>query len=179
MRPKMVRAGLCKLRESRSSMVTNPLRERSLGQNLALAARLAAQAVIAPVAYGAHAMIEDGEGRLLLVRHTYMPGWFFPGGGVNRGEPACDAVRRELEEEIGLERFEACELFGLYTRKHVWATNVIALFHIRGAIFDFKPNLEIAEAKFFPLNAPPKGTGPGPLRRFEERATGKEKSAYW
>jgi len=160
-------------------MVTNPLRERSLVQNLALAARLAAQAVIAPVAYGAHAMIEDGEGRLLLVRHTYMPGWFFPGGGVNRGEPALEAVKRELKEEIGLESFGACELFGLYTRKHIWTTNVIALFHVKNAIFDFKPNVEIADAKFFPLDAPPKGIGPGPLRRFEELATGKEKSGYW
>ena len=175
----MVRPGLCKQRESRSPMVTNPLRERSLVQNMALAARLAAQAVIAPVAYGAHAMIEDGEGRLLLVRHTYMPGWFFPGGGVNRGEPALDAVTRELKEEIGLQGFATCELFGLYTRKHFWTTNVIALFHIKGATFDFKRNFEIAEAEFFPLDAPPKGIGRGPLRRFEERATGKEKSGYW
>ena len=175
----MVRPSPCKQRESRSPMVTNPLRERSLRQNLLLAARLATQAVIAPVAYGAHAMVEDGEGRLLLVRHTYMPGWFFPGGGVNRGEPANDAVKRELKEEIGLESFATCELFGLYTRKHIWTTNVIALFHVKGAIFNFKPNMEIAEAKFFPLDAPPAGAGPGPLRRFAEFATGREKSGYW
>lgn len=160
-------------------MVTNPLRERSLRQNLMLAARLAAQAVIAPVAYGAHAMVEDGEGRLLLVRHTYMPGWFFPGGGVNRGEPALDAVKRELKEEIGLESFATCELFGLYTRKHIWATNVIALFHVKGAIFNFKPNMEIAEAKFFALDAPPIGAGAGPLRRFAEFKGKAPKSGYW
>jgi len=160
-------------------MVTIPLRERSFWFNAVVACRLAAQAVIAPVAYGAHAMIEDGEGRLLLVRHTYAPGWFFPGGGVNRGEPALDAVKRELKEEVGLESCEACDLFGLYTRKHIWATNVIALFHIKGAILNFKPNMEIAEAKFFPLDAPPPDIGAGPLRRFKERASGSERSKYW
>jgi 8-oxo-dGTP pyrophosphatase MutT (NUDIX family) len=160
-------------------MVTNPLRERSLRQNLLLAARLAAQAAIAPVAYGAHAMVEDGEGKLLLVRHTYMPGWFFPGGGVNRGEPAPEAVKRELKEEIGLESFVSCDLFGLYTRKHILATNVIALFHIKGGIFDFRPNREIAEAKFFPPDAPPAGAGAGPLRRLAEFRGEAPKSGYW
>jgi ADP-ribose pyrophosphatase YjhB (NUDIX family) len=168
-------------------MVANPLQpaatvpadKRSLRHNLGLGLRLAWQAVVAPVAFGAHAMIEDGEGRVLLVRHTYIPGWHFPGGGVNRGEPARDAVARELKEEIGLKSFAACGLFGLYTRKHLWATNVIALFHIQGATFEFRPNTEIAQAEFYPLHAPPAGTGAGALRRFEERASGKQKSGYW
>ncbi|HEY4125302.1 MAG TPA: NUDIX domain-containing protein [Rhizomicrobium sp.] len=168
-------------------MVTNPLQaepkalsdKRSLAQNLMLAARLTTQAIIAPVAFGAHAMVEDGEGRLLLVRHTYMPGWHFPGGGVNRGEAAANAVIRELQEEIGLATFARCDLFGLYTRKHFWTTNVIALFHMTGAAFDFKPNAEIAEAKFYPPSAPPDGIGGGALRRFKERAEGKERNLYW
>lgn len=160
-------------------MVTNPLRELSVRQNLMLAARLAAQAIMAPVAFGAHAMVEDDKGRLLLVRHTYMPGWFFPGGGVNRGEPARNAVRRELNEEIGLRDFASCELFGLYTRKHFFTTNVIALFHIKGATFDFKPNREIADAKFFAAGAPPAEVGAGPRRRFAEFKGEAPKSGYW
>lgn len=45
------------------------------------------------------------EGRVLLVRHqkngrTY---WLLPGGGVEFGEPAPDAARREVEEETGLQ----------------------------------------------------------------------------
>lgn len=150
-----------------------------MSHKLMLGARLAGQALWAPVAFGAHAMVEDREGRVLLVRHTYMPGWHMPGGGVDRGEPAVDAVIRELREEIGLERFAHCELFGLYTRKHIWTTNVIALFRMTDADFAFKPNAEIAEAKFFPLNAPPDDAGAGAVRRFKERVEGSERSPYW
>lgn len=153
--------------------------KRPLLENLALGVRLAAQAVLAPVAYGAHGLIEDDAGRLLLVRHTYFPGWHLPGGGVHRGEPALNAVFRELKEEIGLTAAQRCTLFGLYTRKHIWATNVIALFHLTGADFHFKSNAEIADAKFFSPAAPPRDIGPGAHRRFLEHTQKAEKSPYW
>lgn len=48
---------------------------------------------------GVRAACFDGEGRIFLVRHTYVPGWYMPGGGVERGETALDALRKELREE--------------------------------------------------------------------------------
>ena len=51
---------------------------------------------------GVRAAVIDAEGRSLLVQHSYAPGWMFPGGGVERGETAYDAVRRELHEEAGI-----------------------------------------------------------------------------
>jgi len=53
---------------------------------------------------GAHLLVEDAEGRILVVRMTYMgPGWMLPGGRVERGETPEAAARRETTEETGLE----------------------------------------------------------------------------
>ena len=52
---------------------------------------------------GVRAVATDAGGRVLLVRHTYTPGWHFPGGGVEKGETAVLSMQRELKEEAGIE----------------------------------------------------------------------------
>ena len=42
------------------------------------------------------------QGRILLVRSSYLSYWNLPGGYVGRGETAREAACRELEEEVGL-----------------------------------------------------------------------------
>lgn len=42
------------------------------------------------------------QGRLLVVRQSYRPGFNLPGGSVGKGEPAIVAACRELQEELGL-----------------------------------------------------------------------------
>jgi ADP-ribose pyrophosphatase YjhB (NUDIX family) len=44
------------------------------------------------------------EDRVLLVRKTYGNRWDIPGGYINHGESPADACRREVLEEIGLDR---------------------------------------------------------------------------
>ena len=88
---------------------------------------MAAKALLSPVAFGAHALIVNREGKVLLARHSYKGGWSLPGGGVERGEPAEAAMLREMREELGGVVSKPPVFVGLYTRKAGWATNVIAL----------------------------------------------------
>lgn len=55
---------------------------------------------------GSTAVVVADDGSILLVRHTYKPGWSTPGGFVDRDEGPADAVVREVWEECGL-RVEA------------------------------------------------------------------------
>jgi 8-oxo-dGTP pyrophosphatase MutT (NUDIX family) len=55
-----------------------------------------------PRTFGAHALALTPEGKLILVKLRYAPGWRLPGGGRNKDEDPRDAVLRELAEEIGM-----------------------------------------------------------------------------
>ncbi len=52
---------------------------------------------------GAHVLVVDDEGRILVVRTTYLgPYWMLPGGRVERNEAPHVAGAREVREETGL-----------------------------------------------------------------------------
>ncbi len=132
------------------------------------------RALVSPTAFGVTGAVVDDAGRVLLVRHRYMPGWQLPGGGVDRGEPPELAV---LREEVGLSGSEAVFL-GLYTRPAGWATNVIALYRVTGATVNFRPSLEILETCFADPASPPPGCSAATLRRLAE-LQGAPASSYW
>lgn len=136
------------------------------------------RALWAPAALGVAGAVFDHRGQVLLVRHRYNRGWRLPGGGVDRGEPPALAVMRELAEEVGLSG-GTCDFHGLYVRQAGWATQVVALYRIRGAQVNFRPNLEIREICFADPGAPPEGCTPATRRRLEELAKGGEASPYW
>lgn len=52
-------------------------------------------------------LLFDDRDRVLLVDPTYKPGWEFPGGVVETGEPPSRAAAREVAEELGLELRDA------------------------------------------------------------------------
>jgi 8-oxo-dGTP pyrophosphatase MutT (NUDIX family) len=62
----------------------------------------------------AFAVVRDGAGRVLLVRRADDLNWELPGGRIDVGESAVDAVVREVAEEAGLE-ITVTGLAGVYS----------------------------------------------------------------
>lgn len=137
------------------------------------------RALLNQTALGALAVVTDEEGRVLLARARLAGGWTLPGGGVGAFEPPERAVLRELKEEVGLLDSAPPELIGLYTRRILWATNVIALYRVRGARLAFKPNLEISGICWTDPADPPQRTQAGVARRLAEITGQAPRGLYW
>jgi 8-oxo-dGTP pyrophosphatase MutT (NUDIX family) len=146
---------------------------------LTTAAIVCTRALITPVAFGVSAVIRDGAGRVLLVRSRYHGGWGLPGGGVDRAEAPAAAALREAREEVGLIRCGTPELVGIYTRRILWATNVIALYRLPEAEIAFKPGFEIRDILWADPAAPPPDTQAGTRRRLAELIGQAPQSPYW
>jgi len=121
------------------------------------------------VTIGVRAVVFDESGRVLLVRHSYIAGWHFPGGGIGRRETTEEAVIRELREEAGLQCAERPALHGLF-RQAALKHDHVACYIIREftAIPGAKPDWEIAETGFFPVERLPDGVTPGTKARLGE-----------
>ena len=144
-----------------------------------LSAYLGLKAWVSPVAFGVSAILDDEAGRVLLVRHSYQPGWHLPGGGVGPAEPPADAILRELKEEVGLGESAEPELVGIFTRRIGWVTNVIALYRVKNARIAFQKNAEILEIVWADPRALPDGTVRGARRRLTEWTNKTTPSPYW
>jgi len=130
---------------------------------------------------GAQGMVLTPENHVLLIRHTYRPGWHFPGGGVEKGETVETALTRELHEEAGVELDGRPAFFGLYSNFKAFPSDHIALFVVR----DWRqpvvpqPNQEIAEQCFVAPNDLPDGTVAAVGKRIEEVLSGAERREQW
>lgn len=133
------------------------------------------------VTLGVRIIVIDAEERVLLVRHGYTPGWHFPGGGVDAGEAAEDAARRELMEETNVEAVGPLHLHGLYFNARFGNRDHVACYCAPTFVCGPtpRPRFEIAEIGFFPLGSLPEGTSPGTRRRLDEIMGGGSISAMW
>jgi 8-oxo-dGTP pyrophosphatase MutT (NUDIX family) len=126
--------------------------------------------IFRPITLGVRVMMIEKD-RVLLVRHTYMAGWFMPGGGVKRGETLDQAARREAHEETGA-TLNNLRLLGAYTNFKEWKSDHGILFLSTDFTTTSEHDNEIAEIRFFPLDDLPADLMPGHRRRLEEYRAG-------
>jgi 8-oxo-dGTP diphosphatase len=103
----------------------------------------------------AAAIVTDGRGRVLLLKHRFRPGsgWGLPGGFIEKGEQPEAALRRELREEIGLE-VELLKLFAVRAFKKPKQVEIVFMGQALGSPDEL--SFEIQEAVWFlPDEFPP------------------------
>lgn len=136
---------------------------------------------VRPLTMGVRAIILDAEGRVFLVRHSYLPGWHFPGGGVEPGETAKQAVTRETSEEARIEILGEPVLHGIFLNRAMANRDHVVVYVVRAfRVLETRPaDWEIAEAGFFDLAALPDQTTTATRARLREVLGGVPLSDLW
>lgn len=131
---------------------------------------------------GVRAAVENEAGHVFLVRHTYVKGWFMPGGGVEKAEPALEALQRELIEEAGVRLISEPRLINVYSNHQNFPNDHVLLYRVPwGSWEPVTPTQrgEIAETAWVDPSAPFEGITAGTLERLAELYTGGSGSQYW
>ena len=133
------------------------------------------------ITLGVRLLALNAEGEVFLVRHSYLPGFHLPGGGVGPGETVREAALREASEEGALVCVEPPELFGIYLNLALARRDHVVLFVARDAEEGeaHGGGLEVVQKDFFPLNALPEDATPATRTRIEEVLFGRPPSEIW
>jgi ADP-ribose pyrophosphatase YjhB (NUDIX family) len=130
---------------------------------------------------GVRAVILDGEGRVFLVKHSYVSGWHLPGGGVESGETLLTALERELREEGNIELTEPPVFHAVYFNRRVSRRDHVALYVVRSFRQTAlpQPSYEIIAHGFFATDALPADTARATRERIAEVLIGRAAAEIW
>ena len=126
--------------------------------------------IFRPKSLGVRTMVFNKKGEVLLVKHSYRPEYFFPGGGVEKGEGIVEASTRELWEETGLQ-VKKWNLFGAYRLFSEHKDDTVILM-ASADILDEQDlqidNVEIIEVGWHDIDNLPLGVHPSVVLRIQE-----------
>src|ERR1700733_7861244 len=130
---------------------------------------------------GVRAAVFDGDQRVFLVKHSYLPGWHLPGGGVETGETILTALERELHEEGDIELTEPPVFHAVYFNQRASRRDHVALYIVRSfrQTAPPQPNREIVAHGFFATDALPADTARATRERIAEVLTGRPPAQIW
>ena len=134
-----------------------------------------------PLTIGVRAIVIDAENRVFLVRHSYLPGWHLPGGGVEPGETVRAALERELAEEGNIELTGEPSLLCVYFNNYASERDHVLIYIVR----DFRQTAprerdwEIVETGFFPADALPEQSARATRARIAEALEGGRTADIW
>lgn len=135
-----------------------------------------------PMTMGVRGIVFDrAANTVFLVRHTYTSGWQLPGGGVERGETVEDAARREILEECAIRLTGRPRLRSVHFSRHISPRDHVVVFLCEAfeVVGPKRGDREIAEARFFPLDALPALTTAATKRRLAELFAGTDPGEDW
>ena len=112
-----------------------------------------------PMTLGVLAVVQDGEGRVLLVKTSYRGlRWQLPGGYVEQGESPLEALSREAQEELGTDIHDP-QLVCVYCKTYESNMNLI----FRGALGSGHPvadGKEVLECRYYRIDDLPAEVSP-------------------